>query len=132
MLRQEATRALVTQVVPVQVDLPQLGPIDARTARASSPRTRQLAIRTRTGWAETRDAQDGRQTFLWVEWNAAILRILRMTTGNGDLVSLPIAVPMLNPQHLAPATARLQGAEMRRASRDRRTCVPVRSSARML
>jgi hypothetical protein len=31
MLRQEATRALVTQVVPVQVDLPQLGAIDACT-----------------------------------------------------------------------------------------------------
>jgi hypothetical protein len=28
-LREEATRALVTQVVPVQVDLPQLGAIDA-------------------------------------------------------------------------------------------------------
>jgi len=28
-LRQETTRALVTQVVPVQVDLPQLGAIDA-------------------------------------------------------------------------------------------------------
>jgi hypothetical protein len=30
-LRQEATRAFVTQVVPVQVDLPQLGAIDAGT-----------------------------------------------------------------------------------------------------
>jgi hypothetical protein len=48
---------------------------------------------------------------LWVERNAAILRILRMTTGNGDLVSLPIDVSILNPQHLAPATARLQGAD---------------------
>jgi hypothetical protein len=28
-LRQKATRALVTQVVPVQIDLPQLGAIDA-------------------------------------------------------------------------------------------------------
>jgi hypothetical protein len=48
---------------------------------------------------------------LWIEWNAAILRILRVTTGNGDLVSLPVDVPILNPQHLAPATARLQGAD---------------------
>jgi len=48
---------------------------------------------------------------LWVKWNAAILRILRVTTGNGDLVSLPVDVPILNPQHLAPATARLQGAD---------------------
>jgi hypothetical protein len=30
-LRQEATRALVTEVVPMQVDLPQLGAIDACT-----------------------------------------------------------------------------------------------------
>jgi hypothetical protein len=30
-LRQEATSAFVTQVVPVQVDLPQLGAIDAGT-----------------------------------------------------------------------------------------------------
>ena len=28
---------------------------------------------------------------MWVEWNAAILRILRVTTGNGDLVPLPKA-----------------------------------------
>lgn len=40
---------------------------------------------------------------MWVEWYAAILRILRVTTGNGNLVSLPVDVPILNPQHLAPA-----------------------------
>jgi hypothetical protein len=43
--------------------------------------------------------------------DAAILRILRMTTGNGDLVSLPADVPVLNPQHLPSPTARLQGAD---------------------
>jgi hypothetical protein len=34
-----------------------------------------------------------------------------MTTGNGDLVSLPVDVPVLNPQHLAAATTGLQGAD---------------------
>jgi hypothetical protein len=46
-----------------------------------------------------------------VERNAAILCILRVTAGNRDLMSLPVDVPILNPQHLAPATARLQGAD---------------------
>src|SRR5688500_10591888 len=44
-------------------------------------------------WPERRAAlEDRRQASLWVEWNAAILRILRMPTGNRDLVSLPVDV----------------------------------------
>ena len=130
-LRQEATRALVTEVVPVQVDLPELGPIDAGAwlgalrVVAIGDQEQRLLGRLEVGhelasrrsehvrvWAERRAAlQDRRQACLWVEWNAAILRILRMTTGNRDLVSLPVDVPVLNPQHLAPATTGLQRAD---------------------
>ena len=46
-----------------------------------------------------------------------------MTTGNGDLVSLPVDVPVLNPQHLASAAARLQGADD--AVVHHRTDIPV-------
>jgi hypothetical protein len=63
-------------------------------------------------WPEKRATlQNWRHASEWVEWNAAILRILRVTTGDGDLVSLPVDVPILNPHHLAPATARLQGSD---------------------
>ena len=46
-----------------------------------------------------------------VERNAAVLRILRVTAGNRDLVPFPVDVPVLNPQHLAPTTARLKRAD---------------------
>ena len=49
-----------------------------------------------------------------VEWDAAILRILRMTTGNGDLVSLPVDVPVLNVDGVAwIIVALLYGAGLR-------------------
>jgi hypothetical protein len=92
-LCQEATRALVTEVVPVQVDLPQFGAVDARTGfRAlrlvpvGDQKQRlpgrlevgheldQLTIRTRTRLGrETRDASGRAPSVLLVEWNATIL-----------------------------------------------------------
>jgi hypothetical protein len=111
----------------MQVDLPELGAIDACTRLGAfrfvpvRDQEQRLPSGLEVGhelasWrsehvpvlAERRAAlQDGRQASLWVEWNAAILRIFRVATGNCDLVSLPVDVPILNPQHLAPATARL-------------------------
>ena len=87
-LRQEATRALVTEVVPVQVDLPELRAIDPCTRLRAlglvpvGDQEQRLPGRLEVGhklaswrsehvrvWAERRTAlQDRRQASLWVEW----------------------------------------------------------------
>ena len=38
--------------------------------------------------------EDGRQASLRVEWDAAILRILRVAAGNRDLMAFPVNVPV--------------------------------------
>lgn len=74
-LRQEATRALMTQVVPVQINLVELGAIDARTRlrtlrlvaelpgslEATDVRTRRFRFRTRTRSVRVSRADSGRR-----------------------------------------------------------------------
>ena len=130
---------MMTQVVPVQVDLLQLRAIDACTGFralrfvAVGDQEQGLPSRLEVGHelasrrsedvrvgAERRAAlQDRRQASLWVEWNTAILRILRMTTEYGDLVPLPVDVPVLNPEHLAASPEAPTGMQRMTASAPR-------------
>ena len=46
-----------------------------------------------------------------IEWDSPVLRVLRVRAWNHDLMLRPVHVFVLNPQHLALTTARLQRAD---------------------
>src|ERR1700736_4909646 len=52
--------------------------------------------------------QDWRETPVRIERNATILPILRVGAGDGDLMLVPVHMPVLDTQHLALTTTRFE------------------------
>ena len=130
-VRQEPAGAFVTQVVPVQIDLAQLGAIDASagfarfvswplaTSSSDSQAVLKLAdVLAVLGsehervWPEfAASTQDGREAAVRIERNAAVLLVLGCVTRDPDRVSVPIDSLVLDEQHLAESATQLERAD---------------------
>jgi hypothetical protein len=126
----------VTQIVPVQVDLPKPGPI-AGDPRARFDALRVVAVRDEEQRPRRFEAalevarlsseherrrpqlraplENRRKASLRIEWDPPILPVLRVRAGNRDLMLIPVRVTVLDAEHLALTTARLSRSPTRLA-----------------